>query len=135
MPATIPPSAQQATESALNALIGAGNACDDTGASRLPDGDDVGQILEVNSDVPIDADRTVFEDPKSFNVKVRFRKSILFMANCYQSLHRAASTLLFMDIVVRFPNYQGQVNGHAPNPKLSDPSNSINLSCGAGMDG
>jgi len=134
MPATIPPSAQQAAENALNALIGAGNAYDDTGTSRPLDEVDVGQILEVNSDVPIDADRTVFEDPKSFNVKVRFCKSFLFVANCYQSLHHAASTLLFMDIVVRFPD-QGQVNGHASNPKLSGASNSINLSCGAGMDG
>jgi hypothetical protein len=70
MTTTIPPSAQQAAQNALNALFDANSARDGAGSTRLLEEDDPGQVLEVNSDPPTDVDRTVFEDPKTFNVKV-----------------------------------------------------------------
>ena len=101
---TIPPSAQQAAQNALNAVIDADSSRNDSSTSRVPGEDDAGQVLELNSNPPADVDRTVFEDPKSFNVKVRFRGSSSFIAHCYQCPHCVAPTLLFMDVVVRFAN-------------------------------
>lgn len=95
----IPPSAQQAAQNALNALID-GSARDDADSSSLLEEDDVGQVLEVNSGPPTDVDRTVFEDPKSFNVKVRLHKLISVVMCCYQYLHYVASALLFLDVMV-----------------------------------
>lgn len=71
MSTTIPPAAQQAAQNALNAVIDADDQQDSAPASSIPDEEDSGQILELSTFPPMDIDRTVFEDPKSFNVKVR----------------------------------------------------------------
>lgn len=71
MSTTIPPAAQQAAQNALNAVLDAENPSE-TGGTELPSNEeDSGQVLEVSSPPPTDLDRTVFEDLKSFNVKVR----------------------------------------------------------------
>ena len=67
---TIPPAAQQAAQNALNAVIDAESRNESTDESPRPNDEDAGQVLEVTSPSPVDVDRTVFEDPKSFNVKV-----------------------------------------------------------------
>lgn len=71
---TIPPAAQQAAQNALNAAIDADNANEDSRAGSGNEEDESAQVLEVDSPAA-NLDRTVFEDPKSFNVKVGHSRS------------------------------------------------------------
>jgi len=66
---TIPPAAQQAVQNALNAVIDAENRAESTQEDSHSNEEESGQVLEVASLSPADVDRTVFDDPKSFNVK------------------------------------------------------------------
>ena len=74
---TLPGPAQQAAQNALNASIASvenqGDASDEERPTPEVDDDGEGQVLETNAPpVAPDVDRTVFDDPKSFNVKVRY---------------------------------------------------------------
>lgn len=72
----LPGPAQQAAQNALNASITSIESQEDASDGE-PEGvegeDSESQVLETNT-LPAapDVDRTVFEDPKSFNVKVRY---------------------------------------------------------------
>lgn len=85
---TIPAAAHQAAQHALNAVIDADDAREDSPAGSGGDDDEAGQVLETDAAPATDVDRTVFDDPKSFNVKV----ALLVFLWCSTWSYRSRST-------------------------------------------
>ena len=66
---SLPAPAHQAAKSALNAALAENNIVDKDGAQNGDDGEP-GEIQEVDMQAQAENIRTVFNDPKNFNVKV-----------------------------------------------------------------
>ena len=73
---SLPAPAHQAAKSALNAALAESNIVDKDGAQNGDDGEP-GEIQEVDMQAQAENIRTVFNDPKNFNVKVGYVPSPL----------------------------------------------------------
>ena len=76
---SLPAPAHQAAKSALNAALAENNIVDKDGAQNGDDGEP-GEIQEVDMQAQAENIRTVFNDPKNFNVKVCVHAALYSLA-------------------------------------------------------
>lgn len=132
---TLPASALQASKAALSAAL-AENEIKVTGNGDAPL--EEGEIQEVDMQAQAENIRTVFNDPKNFNVKVCFPLSATVPVRLRRPhCPRPAPAVLAMDPLVRLTGDQGSQSAANPhdlvptNPLAGDPWRDR----GPGLDG
>lgn len=92
---TLPPAALQASKAALSSALAENEVKTPPANGDAPLED--GEIQEVDMQAQAETIRTVFSDPKNFNVKVRIPVLTLGTSLAHSI---AASTVLALDVVV-----------------------------------
>lgn len=93
MASTLPAPALQASRAALNAAFA------DQPQDNETDGLEPGEIQEIDMEQQAEDLRTVFSDPKNFNVKVTFQ-SLHILFTPYQPAFVTAPSVLTLDPLV-----------------------------------
>ncbi len=134
---TLPNAALQASKAALSSALAENQIKTPPANGDVPLED--GEIQEVDMQAQADNIRTVFNDPKNFNVKVRLLPllpSIMFLIPVISML---ASFVLPVDALVRFSHDQRSQSasdtddGFPPDATAPDPRWAG--SCSTGLDG
>ena len=98
---SLPGPALQASKAALSAALAENQAKeDDKKTNGQEENLEPGEIQEVDMQAQAETIRTVFSDPKNFNVKVRPYKCIAAFAPPSNMRRLSASTLLALDALV-----------------------------------